>query len=154
MAATNSGIAYTPGWKRQEGASVEGLKDSAVTTASSINLKTYGTPYVFLPAPSNTSYFPEGKSSDYWVVWSITIATAGVLWGGSFYDPAIAHSDQTIDDAVFLVLTTKAKKAETIRFPQGIKITPGYGVGVDKLVFSGGSEALINIHASRVISPA
>lgn len=153
MAATNSGIGYSLGWKRGGGASVEALKNSAVTTTSSLNLRTHGNPILILPSPANTSFFTDGKNSDYWVVWAITISSAGALLGTAFYDPGITHANNTMDSAVFNVLTTKGKKAETIKFPQGIKITSGFGVGVDRLVFSGGSDALITIHASRVTAP-
>jgi len=153
MAATNSGISYTEGWKRGGGASVEALKNSAVTTASSLDLTTHGNPTLILPSPANTTFFTDGKNSDYWVVWAITMTSDGTLLASAYYDAGISHSNNAIDDAVFSINSTKGKKAQMVKFTQGIKITPGFGVGVDRLVFSGGSNALITIHASRVIAP-
>ena len=145
MGATNSGIAYTPGWKRQDGASWESiLKNSSVTTTSALDLGTAGSPVTILASPGTDSF---------WVIWEVEMMVNSSWMHVCFFDEGIAHSDNTMDSAVFATWNVKGSFVNTLKFPRGIKLTKGASLGVDRINKGSVTNCFLGIRATKVTTP-
>lgn len=143
---------YAPGWPRPGGASIKALKGSALI-ASSINLES-GTDIAVLPKPTNTDYFPKGKATDQWIVWGATyvVQAAGGNGGAFVMDGGVSHTANTMDQAVIASLYTGNAISASVFFPQGVKISPGSNVLLDRIANGGSNKNFVTVYATRIVS--